>query len=248
MSSDAPVAVVTGAGQGIGSAVCETLARDGFQIVAVDRHHDRANAVANALGLRATPVTADVSNEAAVAQMARTVIDRFGRWDVLVNNVGKLALGTIESLDLATWDSVFAGCVRTAWLCTRAATPFMRRQGRGRIVNLSSVVAQGADSSGLVAYTSAKAAVVGFTIAAARELGPAGITVNAVSPGTIETESWSKFPDPEALRAARSAVTVVGRVGQTAEVAAAVAYLVSPAAAFVTGHVLVIDGGRIDKL
>jgi 3-oxoacyl-[acyl-carrier protein] reductase len=148
----------------------------------------------------------------------------------------------------ADWDAVFAGCVKTAWLCTRAAAGPLAQGGDGRVINISSVVARGASSDRLVAYAAAKGAVEAFTVACARELGPSGVTVNAVCPGSIESPAWDRFPDPEALRRARAAQAAVGRIGTPAEIGAAVAYLASPAAGFVTGQVLVVDGGRIDKL
>ena len=115
-------------------------------------------------------------------------------------------------------------------------------------MNLASVVVQGADSKRLIAYTSAKAAVVGLTTSAARELGPAGITVNAVSPGAVDTDAFDKFPDPDALRAKRASTAVLGRLAEPEEIGRTIAYLVSPAAAFVTGQVLLVDGGRTDKM
>jgi meso-butanediol dehydrogenase / (S,S)-butanediol dehydrogenase / diacetyl reductase len=246
--AEAPVAVVTGAGQGIGRATAAVLVEEGYRVVLVDRNQDRLDAAAEPLGERAVPLRADVGDEGEVAALAARVGSDLGRWDVLVNNAGALRFGGVEDTTLEDWKQVFQGCVTTAWLCMRAAVPHMRATGGGRIVNLASVVVQGADSSRLIAYTAAKAGVVGLTTAAARELGPAGITVNAVSPGAVDTEAFDKFPDPGALRARRAGTAVLGRLAEPEEIGRTVAYLVSPAAAFVTGQVLLVDGGRTDKM
>jgi NAD(P)-dependent dehydrogenase (short-subunit alcohol dehydrogenase family) len=242
------VAVVTGAGQGIGRAAAAVLVEEGFRVVLVDRNPDRVEPAAAELGSGALAVVADVGNEAAVAGLAERVMAEPGRWDVLVNNAAALRFGGVEDTTLDDWHCVFEGCVTTAWLCTRAAVPHMRAVGGGRIVNLASVVVQGAESKDLIAYTAAKAAVVGLTRAAARELGPDGITVNAVSPGAVDTPAFDKFDDPGALRARRAQTAVIGRLAEPEEIGRAIAYLASPAAGFVTGQVLVVDGGRIDKM
>jgi NAD(P)-dependent dehydrogenase (short-subunit alcohol dehydrogenase family) len=194
------VAVVTGAGQGIGRAAARALLEDGCRVAVVDRHPERAQETARLLGDGATPLAADVGDEDAVARLAEDVIGRLGRWDALVNNAGALRFGTVEDTTLEDWHAAFDGCVTTAWLCMRAAVPHMRAAAGGRIVNVSSVVVHGAESTRLIAYTAAKAAVVGLTTAAARELGPHGITVNAVSPGAVATDAWAKFPNADALR------------------------------------------------
>ncbi len=242
------MAVVTGAGQGIGRATVAVLIEEGYRVAAVDRNQDRLDAVAAQLGERVLPVRADVGDEASVADLAERTVGELGRWDVLVNNAGALRFGSVEETTLDDWQQVFAGCVTTAWLCMRAAVPHMRAGGGGRIVNVASVVVQGAESKGLIAYTAAKAAVVGLTTSAARELGPDGITVNAVSPGAVDTDAFDKFPDPDALRAKRAATAVLGRLAEPEEIGRTIAYLVSPAAAFVTGQVLLVDGGRTDKM
>jgi NAD(P)-dependent dehydrogenase (short-subunit alcohol dehydrogenase family) len=140
------VAVVTGAGQGIGRGIAGVLAARGLRVVVVDRHADRARATADAIGLSVVPVVADLLDEDAVAAMAATVLERLGRWDVLVNNAGSLRFGTVAQTTSADWDAAFAGCVKTAWLCTRAAAGPLAASGDGRVVNVSSVVARGATS------------------------------------------------------------------------------------------------------
>ena len=242
------VAVVTGAGQGIGRAVAAALAGDGLDVVIVDRNPDRAERVVAEIGPRATAVVADVTDEAQVGRLADEVMARFGRWDVLVNNAGRVLFGDVETTTADAWDQVFDGNIKQQWLCTRAASPHMKRQRSGRVICFSSIVALGAEGENLLAYTSAKAAVLGFVKAAARELGPYGITVNAIVPGTVETDAWQKFPDPGGLREARSRVSILGRVAQPSELGAAVRYLASPEAGFVTAQALVVDGGRIDKI
>ena len=245
---DGRVAVVTGAGQGIGRGIAQSLTGRGYRLAVVDRHPDRAAETVAAIGGDALAITANLLDEDSVARMAATVVAELGRLDVLVNNAGALRRGTIRDTTSEDWDATFAGCVKTAWLCTRAALDALTACGSGRIINVSSVVAQGADSGHLIAYTAAKTAVEGLTVACARELGGSGITVNAVCPGSIETPAWEKFPDPDGLRRLRASQAVVGRVGLPSEIGAAVAYLASPDAGFVTGQVLVVDGGRTDKL
>jgi 3-oxoacyl-[acyl-carrier protein] reductase len=247
-ASDRRVALVTGAGQGIGKAVVEVLAARGYGVAAVDRNPDRLERALAPIDGDVEGVVADVLDEAAIVAMTTQVLERFGRWDVLVNNAAALRFGGVETTTPSDWDAVFAGCVKTAWLCARAAVPQLRESGTGRIINFSSIVAQGGDSHEVLAYTAAKAAIIGFTTAAARELGPSGITVNAISPGAVETEAWQKFPDPAALKVKRSATAVIGRVAQPWEIGEAVAYLASLEAGFVTGQTLVLDGGRIDKI
>jgi NAD(P)-dependent dehydrogenase (short-subunit alcohol dehydrogenase family) len=216
--------------------------------VLADRNLERGQAAAASVGPRARAVVADVSDPDQVRAMAATIQADYGRWDVLVNNAAALRFGSVESGTLEDWNAVLQGTLTTAMLCSQAAVAPMKAAGAGRIINIVSVVAQGAPSDRLAGYTAAKAGLIGLTLAAARELGPLGITVNAVSPGAIVTDAWNKFPDPEALREQRAAVAAVGRVGTPAEIGGAVRYLASLDAGFVTGQTLVVDGGRIDKL
>lgn len=242
------VAVVTGAGRGIGLAIAQVLHRDGMRIVIVDLEDERAREGAAAVGDDADWIRANVSDPDDVERLARTVVERHGRWDVLVNNAGALRTGSLSETTLEQWNAVFAGTVTTSWLCTRAAAAPMRAVGGGRIVNIQSVVAQGGPSEGLVAYTAAKAALHGLTLSAARELGPDGTTVNCVSPGAVVTEAWARMGDVEQMRAERAASAVLGRVAEAWEIGEAVRYLASPEAGFVTAQTIVVDGGRTDKI
>ncbi|MGE4425583.1 MAG: SDR family NAD(P)-dependent oxidoreductase [Solirubrobacteraceae bacterium] len=243
------VAVVTGAGQGIGLGIASALADDAdTPVVIVDRHEDRARASAARVGPSADWVVADVGVEADLDRLRTEVLDRHGRWDVLVNNAATLRTGGLREMSPADWSAVLHGCVTTAWLCIRAAAEPMRETGGGRIINVTSIVAQGAPSVGLSAYTAAKSAIQGLTLSAAQELGPDGTTVNCVSPGAVVTDAWARIGDPEAMRAERAASSVLGRVADPREIGEAVRYLASPAAGFVTGQTLVVDGGRTDKL
>jgi 3-oxoacyl-[acyl-carrier protein] reductase len=246
MSEEKKVALVTGGGQGIGFAISEALARDGFQVVIADRNDDTKADVAAALP-DALFICADVTQEVDVARLAQTIQDRFGRWDVLVNNAGRWALGNTEDTTVQLWDEMMNDCVKSAWLCTRAAAAPMRARG-GSIINIASVVAHGANGVNQVAYVAAKSAVLGLTIATAQELGADGIRVNAISPGTIETKAMLRSPDPDALRADRASKAVLGRVGQPRDIAETVAFLASPASSFITAQTLVVDGGRRDKI
>jgi 3-oxoacyl-[acyl-carrier protein] reductase len=245
--ADKKVAVVTGGGQGIGFATAEALYAAGFQIVIADRDGSTDKQVRAAMP-DAVFLLADVVDENDVARMAEEVVARFGRWDVLVNNAGRWALGSVVSTTVQLWDEMMDVCAKSAWLCTRAAVGPMRSGGGGSIINISSVVAHGADGVNQVAYVAAKSAVIGLTIASAQELGVHGIRVNAVSPGTIETRAMTNAANAEELRENRSKRAVLGRVGRPEEIGQTIAYLASDASSFMTGHVLVVDGGRTDKI
>jgi 3-oxoacyl-[acyl-carrier protein] reductase len=238
------VALVTGAGRGIGRAVAEHLGGLGYRVAVNYRTSAaEAEAVAAAIvagGGEAVAAGADVSDEAAVAALFTTVEQRLGPVEVLVNNAGITRDGLVLRMGAADWDAVLAADLRSAFLCTRAALRAMVRARWGRIISIGSVAGL-AGNAGQANYAAAKAGLVGFSKAVAREVGSRGITVNVVAPGFIATDMTAALGE-EARETARRAIAL-GRFGTPQEVAAAVGYLASDPAAYVTGQVMVIDGG-----
>jgi 3-oxoacyl-[acyl-carrier protein] reductase len=238
------VALVTGASRGIGRAIAEHLAGLGHRVAVgyQTRGEAAAGVVAGivASGGEAFAVAADVADEAAVGGMFDEVKQRLGPVEILVNNAGITRDGLIMRMSAADWDAVIAADLRSAFLCSRAAMRDMLRARWGRIVSISSVVGL-SGNPGQANYAAAKAGLIGFTKSVAREVGSRGITVNAVAPGFIETEMTGGLD--EATRVSILSGIAVGRFGSPEEVASAVGYLASDPAGYVTGQVLVVDGG-----
>lgn len=239
--------VVTGGGSGIGRAMAEAFARDGDRVVVLGRREEQLRATARALGPAAGWQRVDVSQRDSIAAGVAAIVDRFGRIDVLVNNAG-FVLGITTQTPLAEaerlWDEVVDANLKGAFLMAMAAAPHLPRPG-GRIINMSSIAAfTGGSRPGAAAYAAAKAGLIGLTYALARELSPQGITVNAIAPGFVAgtefTGSWTE----ERVRGIVEE-TPVGRGGHPADIAAAVRYLASPEASFVSGEVLHVNGGWV---
>jgi 3-oxoacyl-[acyl-carrier protein] reductase len=238
--------VVTGGASGIGRAIAEAFVRLGGAVAIVGRNEQRLREAALAFGSSVICQTADVSRLDQVSAAVQAIVRQFGQVDVLVNNAGiarhvssRTPLPEAEAL----WDEVLATNLKGSFLTTLCVAPHLTRPG-GRVINISSITAySGGHGPGSMAYATSKAGLNGLTYALARELGPEGVTVNAVAPGFIDTEFNRTLPQDyvEAVLAE----TPVGRVGNVEDVVAAVLYLASPNASFVTGEVLSVNGGRL---
>lgn len=236
------VVVVTGAGRGIGEGIAERLAADGWYVVAVDRDGESVAVVAARLGAeRAESHALDVTDRAAVFDLFADLDARLGRVDAVVNNAMWVHYAPIEEVTEDKLDGMFAIAVKASFWTMQAARPIMAREGGGVIVNTSSPAAT-RGVAGSSAYSAVKGAVSSLTWQAARELGPDGIRVNGIIPGAVPTPGARQVVDDEGYEVRRR-MSSLGRLASPADIAAGVAFLVSPDAAFVTGHLLAVDGG-----
>ena len=236
------VALVTGAGAGIGRACAERLAAAGARVLVLDRNPERvAEVVAGAQG--AEGVVADAADEAAVATAVAGAVRRWGRLDVLVTCAGGFrAAGPLADVPLEQWDEQLRANLTATFLACRAAVPVMRERRYGRIVTVSSMAARTALRQAAHPYTAAKAAVAGLTRQLALEVAADGLTVNAVAPGVVLSPRVARH-GPQRL-AALAAEVPMGRLGRAEEVAEAVCFLAGPGAGYVTGVTLDVNGGR----
>ena len=242
----AKVALITGASRGIGRAIALRLAKDGYT-VALNYHQNekaavRAAEVLTAFGKEGMLCRADVTREHAVHEMVREVERRLGPIDLLVNNAGIAEQVLFTDLTAAQWKKMMDVHVNGAFYTSSAVLPSMIRRKSGCIINIASMWGQ-TGASCEVHYSTAKAALIGMTKALAKEVGPSGIRVNCVSPGAIETDMMAGFSDDD--KAAIADETPLGRLGKPEEIAAAVAFLASEDAAFITGQVLAPNGGMV---
>jgi 3-oxoacyl-[acyl-carrier protein] reductase len=240
---DGQVALVTGGSRGIGRAIALRLAADGAHVV-VNYVENTAAAdetirLVQEAGGTAETARFDVGDGPAVRAAIQNIVDRRDRIDILVNNAGWAGDALLLRLKEEDWERVLRINLSGIFHCTKAALRAMVRARRGRVINLSSVVAE-MGNAGQVAYAAAKAGAVGFTKSLAREVATRGITVNAVSPGFVETEMTSTLSDEQ--RAFYTTVIPSGRIARPEEIADAVAFLASPAAGYITGHVLHVNG------
>lgn len=245
MMADLGTAIVTGAGSGIGRAVAERLAADGYGVLVNDLHGERAEAAAAAIraaGGRAASVGGDVSSEADVDAIVAAARGAFGPVTLLVNNAGFVHQALFENLEPADFDRMFAVHVRGTFLMMRAVLPAMLAAGSGVIVNVASQLGQ-IGGIELVHYSAAKSAIIGMTKALAREVSARGVRVNAVAPGPINTPLVMALS--EDWRKRKAAELPLGRFGEPEEVAATVSFLASPAASLFVGQTLGPNSGDV---
>ncbi len=235
------VAIVTGAASGIGAATARALAGEGARVVVVDIDREGGEGVAAEVGGRFEE--GNVADEAAVRAFVDRTRASFGRIDVLVSNAFATAVGRIEDLSAGAWQRTIDVTLTAVFMGLRAVAPVMRAHGGGAVVNVASISGLGGDR-GLSAYNAAKAGVVNLTRTAALELAEAGVRVNAVCPGLVDTPALRRLLDrmPERRGIAEKAVPL-GRLARADEIAGAILFLASDAAAYVTGATLVVDGG-----
>jgi 3-oxoacyl-[acyl-carrier protein] reductase len=239
------VAVVTGAGRGIGRAIAMKFAAEGAEIVCVSRTAENSEKVANeirALGRKAWAYAVDVSDGKAVAGAAEKILSETNRVDILVNNAGVTRDGLLMRMSEADWDAVLDTNLKGAFLVTKAFTRAFLKQRSGRIINVASVIGL-IGNAGQCNYSASKAALLGFTKSIARELSSRGITVNALAPGFIETDMTSGLS--EEVRAGILKQIPLGSLGQPEDIAHAALFLASPASRYITGQVLTVDGGMV---
>jgi 3-oxoacyl-[acyl-carrier protein] reductase len=245
MGLEGKVAVVTGAAQGIGRAIAETLARAGADVVVVDLDTGRAQDTAAAVtahGRRALIIKANVAEWTDVKAMTDQVLGEWGRLDILVNNAGITRDGLLLRMKEEDWNLVLDVNLKGTFHCTKAVLPAMTKQRAGAMVNIASVVGV-MGNIGQANYAASKAAVIGFTKTVAREYASRGVTANAVAPGFIETAMTQGLSGE--VREGLLKQIPLGRLGAPGDVAEAVRFLVSPEAAYITGHVLHVNGGMM---
>jgi 3-oxoacyl-[acyl-carrier protein] reductase len=239
------VAVVTGAGRGIGRAIALRFAAEGASVACVSRTAENSEKVAaevRALGRNAWALAVDVADGAAVAAAAEKIAGEAGRVDILVNNAGITRDGLLMRMSEADWDAVLNTNLKGAFHFTKAFTRAFLKQRSGRIINIASVIGL-MGNAGQANYAASKAGLIGFTRSIARELGSRGITVNAIAPGFIETDMTAELGD-DAKNALLKQIPL-GCLGNTEDIAAAALYLAGPSGRYVTGQVLTVDGGMV---
>jgi NAD(P)-dependent dehydrogenase (short-subunit alcohol dehydrogenase family) len=240
------VAVITGAGAGIGRATADLFVREGAKVVLGDVDAERLGEAARGLGVACAIAPCDVSREIDCRRLMDTALQAFGRIDILVNNAGMGALGTVVTTDEATWDRVMAVNVKGVYYCSKLAIPIMQAQGGGVIVNTASNVA----SVGIpdrAAYVASKGAVAALTRAMALDHADANVRVNCVAPGVVMSSYFDRMlaevPDPAAFKQALADRAPMKRTAEPAEIAHAILFLACDESSFATGSMLTVDGG-----
>ncbi|UCF85701.1 MAG: 3-oxoacyl-ACP reductase FabG [Desulfobacteraceae bacterium] len=245
MTLERRVALVTGAGRGIGKAIAAVFAREKAHVVLNDiRPQNELARVADDIStgeIQILPIHADVSKFGEAHEMIARVEETFQRLDILVNNAGIIRRGTIDTVTEEEWDEVIGVNLKGTFNCSKAVVEIMKRQGKGKIINVSSVAGKMGDITSAPGYGPSKAAIDAFTKTLARQLAPYGINVNGVAPHAIETEMSSQW-SPEKRKAIIEAIPLK-RLGKPEDVAEAVLFLASEKASFITGEILDVNGG-----
>jgi 3-oxoacyl-[acyl-carrier protein] reductase len=240
------VAIVTGAGRGIGQAIALRFANEGARVACVSRTETNANSIADQINAMradaAKAYTVDVADHSAVQETGARILEDFGRADVLVNNAGVTCDRLAMRMSLDDWDSVINTNLRGAFSFTQSIIRTMTKQRSGRIINISSVIGL-MGNAGQTNYAASKAGLIGLTKSLARELASRNITVNAVAPGFITTDMTAGLTD-EIKNSIQSKIPL-GKTGAPEDIANAVAFLASAEAGYITGHVLCVDGGIV---
>jgi len=244
---DGRVALVTGAGGGLGDGICSALAASGASIAAVDVEREKAERAAAKLsraGARSMAIEADVSDRSSVQEAVERVAERLGGVDILINNAAIYPRRAWTEIEEEEWDRVMAVNLKGYFLCARAAYPYMMQKGRGNIVNVASITFF-IGWTLLMDYVASKGGIIGFTRTLAREVGPDNINVNAIAPGAFPTDAEKIHPDQEGYNRWVLEQQAIKRRGTPQDIGNLVAFLSSDASSFITGQTVEIDGGWI---